>query len=196
VRLQRPVIFLDIDDVICLGSGGIDCVQYFRGRRKEADTPFATMFSPESVDALRRIHGGLQGEVCFTISSSWREALTREQLQTALQRGGLEFVAANMLDEPQWATPTSTDPRHGRVDEILTWLERHHEGQPWVILDDSQSGAELVGIAADALIAWRHRIVLCEPNVGLRLEHVGPAIAALNATVHPSEDYRARPWLA
>jgi hypothetical protein len=195
MRSQRPIVFLDIDDVVCLGSGGIDCTQYFRGRRKEADTPFATMLSPESVDALRQIHRGLAGEVCYVISSSWREAMTREQLQTALQRGGLEFVATNMLEEQRWATPTATDPRHGRVDEILTWMERHHKGQPWVILDDSLSGGELVAIAVDARIAWRHRIVLCEPNVGLRVEHVGPTIAALKATVHPSEDLRARAWL-
>ena len=94
-----------------------------------------------------------------------------------------------------WRTPPKF-ARGRRIDEIAQWLDRHHHGEPFVILDDMHSGASLIPamhpspMLSSNVPAPRHssqsaphpfagRVVLCDENVGLTSDHVPFILAAL-----------------
>jgi HAD domain in Swiss Army Knife RNA repair proteins len=177
---MAPVLFLDIDDVLCLNApyGGFDAVEVIRGRHPKPTQVYLQLFSPAACSVLRRVHEAMGGHLRYVISSTWRELLSREDLSLLFCRGGLDFVASALHEADRWCTPLKVH-RGQRVDEIAAWLDRHHRGEPFAIIDDGYSGASL----RPALLLRDHplhgRVVLCQENVGLCDAHVQTLLDAL-----------------
>ena len=176
-------VFLDIDDVVCLSDpyGGYDAIEAVNSRRPDADAVYTRLFAADAVAALRQVHDSMGGRLRYVISSTWREFLGLEQLQEVFRRSGLAFVSSNLHGADRWSTPISG--RSGRrADDIAAWLDRHHAGEPFAIVDDGFSGVSL----APALTVSSHpffgRVVLCEEGVGLTPAHVQPIVAALRGS--------------
>jgi hypothetical protein len=166
---MRPIFFLDIDDVLCLNEpySGFDVVQAVRGKRTDADTVLARSFSEGPLAVLRAIHDVLPDGATYVVSSSWRLHLTRAELDKVFRAAGAAFVADGMLGPDHWATPEMV--RGGRADEIRAWLDVHHRGEAFVILDDNVSGDDLSKKSMDDKHEIAQRLVLCEVGVASRL---------------------------
>jgi hypothetical protein len=175
-----PVLFLDIDDVLCLSSpyGGYDAIEAVNGRRSNPTAIYRKLFEPRAQDVLGRLHDTMDGQLRYVVSSTWRECLDREQMSEMFRKGGLAFVAGALHSAERWCTPCKFN-RSRRVDEIAAWLDRHHTGQPFAILDDMLSGASLLPALTIPGHPFGGRVVLCRENVGLSDEHVQPLIDAL-----------------
>jgi len=196
-----PVIFLDIDDVICINSpcGGFDAIAAVNGRHVNPAWVYQRLFEPGAVSALKQVHDEMDAAVRYVISSTWRESFGREQLEVVFRRTGLSFVADRLQEGEMWRTQPKFD-RSRRIDEIAQWLDRHHQGEAFAILDDTHSGASLMPTVQPASMlssnvpAPRHssesalhpfagRVVLCDESVGLTSDHVPFILAALRRAV-------------
>ena len=177
---SAAVVFLDIDDVLCLNNafGGFAAVEAVKGRHPSPAAVYRALFAPAAVSALERIHEAMGGELRYVISSTWRESFSREQMTELFRKAGLAFVADALHEGERWRTTVKLR-RLRRVDEIAAWLDRFHRGEPFAIIDDMLSGASLL----PALTLPDHpligRVVLCAENVGLNDEHVQTIVDAL-----------------
>lgn len=174
----RPIVFLDIDDVICRCRpyGGADVLQTLRHGLKPPADLYQEIFHAVPRQVIATAWSAMNSRVDVVVSSTWRLYFSREELASLFRATELEFLAQALLDESKWCTP-SFEPPATRRDEILAWLRRHHEGQPFVILDDLFSGGSLLHDSADDPL--HGRIVLCEQLVGLEDRHLGPILQAL-----------------
>lgn len=161
--LTRPVLFLDLDDVLCLNApyGGYDVMEAMRGyegksgsslQQKHQDL-WGTLFDSSAVNRLRLIDAEFRPR--YVLSTSWTRFLDLPTITMALSLAGLEFVLTNLHRD--WETQkTSSDRRGG---DILTWLDAHPEHvDRWVVLDDELSGK---GLEVGPFV------VLCQEKVGL-----------------------------
>lgn len=173
-----PILFLDIDDVVCLNEkyGGFDVILAVNDRHEDPAAVFRSVFNPRARDILERVHDGMQGRLRYVVSSTWREALSKPQMEEVFSRGGLAFAAKNLHDA--WSTPTAFQ-RAMRVDDIANWLDAHHRGEAFAILDDNYSGASLKSALTKSFHPFHRRVVLCQEGVGLQPEHVEPLLEAL-----------------
>lgn len=176
----KPVLFLDLDDVVCLNApyGGMDALEVIQDSHINSTDVYRHLFSLVARDVLYRIHEAMGGHLRYVISSSWRELFGREDLCQLFRRGGLEFVAASLHDADRWCTPLKLK-RSQRVDEIAAWLDRHHRGEPFAIVDDEHSGASLRPAVAVPNHPFHGRVVLCQVDVGLCDEHAQTVVDAL-----------------
>ena len=179
-----PVLFLDIDDVICLNAayGGLDAigaVEAIRDRPNHAAAVFRQLFAPGPCEVLHRVHETMAGRLRYVISSAWREFMGRDDLRLLFSRGGLDFVAASLHEADRWCTPMKPG-RGQRVDEIAGWLDTHHQGEPFVIVDDTYSGASLRPALTLPGHPFRGRVVLCQEGVGLCDEHAQTLVDAFD----------------
>lgn len=179
-----PVLFLDIDDVICLNTvyGGRDAIGALDGlqdRPSHAATVFGKLFAPGPCEVLHRVHNALDGRIRYVISSTWREFMGREDLCLMFTSGGLGFVAASMHEADRWCTPVKAG-RGERVAQIAAWLDRHHTGEPFAIVDDTYPGTSLWPALALPNHPFNDRVVLCPENVGLRDNDVQTLVDALS----------------
>ena len=202
---QAPVLFLDLDDVLCMSSpcGGFDALAAVRGQHVNAARVYLELFDSSATEALHRVHDEMGAAVRYVISSTWRESFSRVQLEVVFRHAGLGFVADHLQEGEAWRTPPKFG-RSRRIDEIAQWLDRHHEGEPFAILDDTHSGASLApalwpsGLPASMASSdvpvpghsgtepphpFAGRVVLCQENVGLTLEHIPFIVAALRRAV-------------
>jgi hypothetical protein len=92
--------------------------------------------------------------------------------------GGLAFVADALHDELRWCTPAKFG-RSRRVDEVAQWLDRHHQGEPFAIIDDTHSGPSLKPALTHRSHPFAGRVVLCREYEGLLDAHVQPLVDAL-----------------
>ena len=166
----RPLVFLDFDDVICINKpyGGRDILQ------SETNTPadlWERLWHPPAVATLKAILAEFSPQVVIT--SSWLRFLDRAGVVSLFGKTGLELVSSAM--HPIWEAPQN----HGatRLHAIETWLGKHYDGQPVVVLDDAQSGTGLRGSRLDRVGC----VILCETDVGL---HQGHLPAVKNAIGH------------
>ena len=173
-------LFLDIDDVVCLNApyGGFDVILAVNGRHDDPAAVYRQVFDPCAREVLERIHDGMEGRLRYVISSTWREMLDREQMCKVFRKGGLGFVAASTEAGERWCTPLKVG-RQQRVDEIAAWLDRHHQGEPFAVVDDVYSGASLRPALTLPTHPFHRRVVLCQESVGLCQEHIGPLLEAL-----------------
>lgn len=173
-----PLFFLDVDDVLCLKVkyGGYDVVDALHERHASATAVFREVFSRRACDALGQMHKAMDGRIRYVVSSTWREAFDREQLREVFRRGGVGFVASSLHEA--WCTPAG-HYRGIRVDDIAAWLDRHHRGEPFAIVDDTFSGPSLKPALTKPSHPFAGRVVLCQERVGLLPEHVEPLLAAL-----------------
>ena len=196
-----PVLFLDLDDVLCINSpcGGFDAIAAVNGRHVNPAWVYQRLFEPDAVSAMKQVHDKMNAAVRYVISSTWRESFSRAQLEVVFRRTGLGFVANRLLEGEKWRTPPKFG-RSRRIDEIAQWLDRHHQGESFVILDDTHSGASLIPTmhpspmrssnvpaprhsGESALHPFAGRVVLCDENVGLTSDHVPFILAALRRPV-------------
>ena len=196
-----PVLFLDLDDVLCINSpcGGFDAIAAVNGRHVNPAWVYQRLFEPGAICALKRVHDEMDTALRYVISSTWRESFSRAQLEVVFRRAGNGFVADRLHEGEMWRTPPKFG-RSRRIDEIALWLNRHHRGEPFVILDDTHSGAPLMPalhlapMLPSNVPAMGHsrdgeghpfagRVVLCDENVGLTSDHVPFILAALRRAV-------------
>lgn len=167
---RRPVLFLDIDDVICINApyGGYDLAA--------PDPPpdlWTRLFHAPAVETLRVIVEEFDPQVVIT--SSWLRFMLREAFVRLFARCDMFFVSERLHDS--WEAIQG--PRMTRLHAIERWLDAHHRGEPFVVLDDDLSGTGLSG----SWIQAQGRVVLCNVGEGLRGEHVPYVRQALRRRV-------------
>ena len=161
---RRPLVFLDIDDVLCvhrtLNTTDVLAVLANDGT-VDADEVWQQIFHRHAVENLRQLNE--EFSPLYVISSSWTLHLDKEQLCAAFEATGLGFVADNLHEH--WCTPRDEDSY--RLVEIEAWLDAHawngsplYAAAPYVIIDDVLSGQSLVGSHLE-----RHS-VFCEASTG------------------------------
>lgn len=159
---QRPVVFLDIDDVLCVHPT-VNTRQVLAAltgdETANATEVWQQVFHAAARENLRQLHA--EFAPWYVISSSWTLHLTREQLCETFLRTELEFVAENLHEH--WQTPRDDDSY--RLVEIDAWLDTHALVAPvaYVILDDLVSGQSIPGshledhaVLCDAWIGFTH----------------------------------------
>ena len=158
------VVFLDFDDVICLNApyGGYDAKLALANEElgpPTNDQIWHQLFDVSAKAQLRQLHNSWIPT--YVISSSWWFLFEKEEILTILERCGLDFVALHMHED--WATPKGK-AQGLRSTEISAWLRKHPEAsQSWVIVDDMQSGKDLLHSTLDPRF-----IVLCQEGIGLQ----------------------------
>lgn len=157
---SRPVIFLDMDDVLCIDSEFHSGEMLLVIQQKRPDWPelWEKVVDAEAAASLLRLHEEFNPE--YVISSSWALHLDREQLCDVLERTQLQFVVYNLHEH--WQTQRARSST--RREEVEWWLEAHREpGQPFLILDDTYSGDTLM----HSPLALDGHVVTCEVRKGL-----------------------------
>lgn len=177
--INRPVLFLDFDDVICLNHpyGGYDA--------KLAMNDASSEIWSQLFDAKAKQNLALLDEKFapwYVISSSWWWLFDREELVEVMRRSELNFVADNL--HSTWATPKQS--RQGmRAAEVKNWLALHPEfSNAWVVIDDKLSGTGFRNWSREAL----SYVVLCQLEIGLQdLEFAQLHAALERRTTTPRE---------
>ena len=173
-----PIVFLDIDDVLCLNDpyGGTDVLDALERRHAQPDKVLREIFAMQAKRVLETLHEQMDGNLRYVISSSWRRAFSRDQIERVFTTAGVGFVVASLHEI--WETPRKLWPAE-RIEEIQAWLRLHHRGEPFVILDDEYSGGSLVGVCDDQDHPLAERVVLCPPGVGLTADQLPVILGAL-----------------
>lgn len=184
---MRPIIFLDIDDVLAIS-------REYTGRH------VMTAFKSSDPDGWPELWEGLISAGAranlvalhrefwpqYVISSSWSNYLTREQMQAIFRRTGLDFVTQNL--HKWWTTPKNTGP--SRIDEIEKWIAKHgRRRQTILVLDDQDSGVSLRASSLD----HQGLVVLCDPWVGFNVDKLASAQCLLRAQLVPKAPLMIRP---
>jgi hypothetical protein len=168
----RPIVFLDFDDVICLnlpgGVGGYDVLL-----PGATDEVFSQVFSAVAVETL--LTALTEHDARVVITTSWLRFMNREKLVDVLERTGMHGVVERLHEGWEARGPGMDSSTRGEA--IWRWLQRHHQGEPYVILDDRLSGTGLRG----GMLVDETRVVWCEVGVGLNAEHL-PAIRSALTT--------------
>lgn len=177
---MRPVIFLDIDDVLAISREYTSHQVMTALESRDLDARpelWAGLICAEARANLGALHSEFWPQ--YVISSSWSNFLTREQMQLIFRRTGLDFVANNL--HRRWTTPKGMGP--SRTDEIESWIARHGQRrQPMLVLDDYDSGRSLRASSLD----HKGIVILCEPRVGFIAEQLVGAQRLLRAQMAPS----------
>jgi hypothetical protein len=164
--VARPILFLDLDDVLCLNDpyGGYDIL----APGKPADL-YKKLFEAGSVRRLNEILARACPQVVMT--TSWLRFLDRHGFEQLFAQTGLRALASALHEH--WEAPQNSGQT--RLQAVERWLEQHHQGEPYAVLDDHLSGTDLSASVHDLL----DRVVLCDENVGLLDEHRDRVLAAL-----------------
>lgn len=155
----RPIIFLDMDDVLCLSDqfGSREMLKIIQQEISDRPELWAGLVDAEAAVNLYELHTEFMP--WYVISSSWATYLDHNQMCQALTRTKLQFVVDNLHAE--WRTPRALSS--SRRDEIEWWLDAHYEpGQPFLVIDDSYSGTRL----AHSPLALNGHVVLCRSGYG------------------------------
>lgn len=168
--MSRSIVFTDVDDVLVLHR-----------------TPDFNKHAPElTQDICRRLLHPPAMQVLaslidegakLVLTSNWLRFLDREGFQQLFEGAGYSSVSSAL--HSTWYAPRAASGT--RLDAINTWLLAHHAGEPYCILDDTDSGSGLRGSPHDR----EGRVVLCEPGIGLHAGHL-PSIRAALSTPAPS----------
>jgi hypothetical protein len=134
--MEKSIIFLDIDGVICLS------VEWGSRARKlkrweleggEGEPPVTIRlddFNKMAVDVLNDII--LTSGADLVISSDWRLYATLDEMKDLFHQFGVIKGPIDFTPELQ----TTTKHANIRVDEINLWLSKHTEVTKWVAIDD------------------------------------------------------------
>ena len=161
---MRPLLFLDLDDIICLNDpyGGYDVLVPTR-----PTDLYERLFDARAVEVLVAVIAELNPQVVLT--TSWVRWMDRQAFEALFLATGMQVVAEAL--HRAWEAPQ--DSRMMREAAIERWLAEHGNGESFAVLDDDRSGTGLRGSPMDQA----GHVVLCEVNVGLRVDHL-PAIRA------------------
>lgn len=179
----RPVLFLDLDDTLCLNApyGGLHARHVVRIPGSAPPDFYERLFASGAVAFMNTLLEEFQPSIVLT--TSWLALLQREDFIEIFCRTGLRKVADAL--HAHWDAPSNRGA--SRLEAIDAWLARYHEeGQPVLILDDVSSGESLIGSFHESC----GRAVLCEVDQGLNDGHLSMARQALRRPyVH------SQPWL-
>lgn len=164
----RPLLFLDFDDVICLNTpyGGYDVAM---SSTEVPDDLWEKLWHEPAVKVLIQVLEAHNPNVIIT--SSWLRFLDQQGAKDLFCATGLGRLAESL--HPAWEAPQSRGC--SRFEAVSAWLERHHRGEAFVVVDDHLSGTGLAGSEFD----HHGRVVLCAVGVGLTLSHAGKIHEAL-----------------
>lgn len=165
---MRPLIFLDMDDVLCLSNefGSREMLKIVQHEAPDRPELWAGLVDTEAAANLRELD--VEFSPLYVISSSWATYLDREQMCQTLTRTELPFVVENLHTE--WRTPRALSS--SRRDEIEWWLDAHRvPGQPFLVIDDTCSGMCL----AHSPLALDGHLVLCKGGFGFTKERLKEA---------------------
>ena len=173
-----PIVFLDIDDVLCLNdpSGGSDALEAVRGRHADPDTVLREIFAAGPKRVLESLHEQMGRRLRYVISSSWRQAFSREQIAHIFRSADLGFVATGLHEN--WETPSGLRIT-SRIEEIESWVRQHHRGEPFIVLDDDYSCSTPAVFDDGSPHPLADRVVLCTVGVGLTPAHLSIIVDAL-----------------
>lgn len=173
---RRPLVFLDIDDVLCVDRT-LNTRQVSAALAGDvtvnADEVWKHIFHAAAVENLRQLHAEYGPD--YVVSSSWTLHLSREQLCATFQLTGLDFVAENL--HQFWCCPR--DEGSCRLWEIEAWLDTHlpKGAMPFVIIDDVISGGSLVGSDLET------HTVFCNASAGFMYPQLQAARKILSANM-------------
>ncbi|RYH30605.1 MAG: hypothetical protein EON54_21725, partial [Alcaligenaceae bacterium] len=139
--MLRPIIFLDIDDVLCPNQpyGGSHVFDALYNPERASPELYDKLFRKESIGVLNQLVAEFNPFVVLT--TSWLLLLQRQHFVDLFNRSGLACVASNL--HSHWGAFGNLGD--SRLQVIEAWLEQHHAGEPILVLDDVISGESLVG---------------------------------------------------
>ena len=155
---MRPLVFLDLDDVVCLNRpyGGYDVAQ-----KTWPDDLSSRLWHRPALDVLEPLVAEFKPQVIIT--SSWLRLMLLESIEALFRMSGAPWLADALHPEGEALQPAGKT----RLDAIDAWLALHHSTQPYVILDDPLSGTGLAGSRHDRA----ERLVMCGVDEGLLPVH-------------------------
>lgn len=176
---QRPTLFLDLDDVLCLNRpyGGM---HLRTALLHPSDVPadfWEHLFSAEAVAALNELVAEVRPRIVLT--SSWISLLDRTHFVYAFEMTGLASVGIAL--HGHWDAEQHCGA--SRYMSIHEWLRVNHNGEPFLVLDDYDSGEGLL----DSLWYKRGRVILCDVGVGFHAGHLDAARHALRTPCRGDE---------
>jgi len=155
----RPIVFLDMDDVLCLSNqfGSREMLRIIQQESPDRPELWSGLVDADASANLYELHREFVPR--YVISSSWPTYLDHGQMCRVLTRTKLQFVVENL--HPEWRTPRARSS--SRRDEIQWWLDAHRTpGQAFLVIDDSYSGTGL----AHSPLALDGHVVLCKSGYG------------------------------
>lgn len=149
VQQLKPVIFLDIDDVLCVHRT-LNTRQVLAAlagdETVDAHEVWQQIFHPAARENLRALDE--EFSPTYVISSSWTLHLDLQQLRETFHLTGIGFVAESLHQAP--FTPRDEDSY--RLVEIDAWLDTYlapalsqASSTTYLIIDDVISGQSLLG---------------------------------------------------
>lgn len=173
---RRPTVLLDVDDVLCPNTtyGGKHVYQALRHPQQEPVDLYLRLFSPEAVVVLNELIDEFEPRIVLT--TSWLALFDRPQFEYVFRRCGLGRVADNL--DTHWSAPTNRG--ESRLEAIMRWLQLHHGGEAFVVLDDVESGLSLVG----SKLEGTGRVVFCDVGGCLKRSQLDAARRALRRPIY------------
>ncbi|KQR49966.1 HAD domain-containing protein [Acidovorax sp. Leaf160] len=165
---DSPLLFLDLDDVLCLNRP-------YGGRHLQL-TPrppdlYQRIWSVPAIEALQQVLREARPQVVLT--TSWLSFLDLAAARQLFELTGLAQLSQAL--HPDGEAPQLRGQT--RLEAIDAWLRRHAWTGKYAIIDDLLSGT--------GLRRSRHeksgRLVLCEVDVGLSQVHVPQLLKALTS---------------
>lgn len=173
-----PVVFLDMDEVLCVHAeyNSQQMLKVISGQVPDWPKLFENLVDAGAAAHLLLLHQ--EFHPTYVISSTWSLHLDRDAMSAVLLRTNLGFVVENLHDA--WQTPRAL--QSSRSQEVEWWLAEHRvAGQPFVILDDPDSGYTLAGSYLDV----QGHVVLCERKIGFSGEKLAEARRILQRQMTP-----------
>jgi hypothetical protein len=168
-RALEPLLFLDLDGVLCLGTP-YGWHEVSSGEEPPNDL-WARLWHPPAVKTLMQVMAEFSPRVVLT--TSWTSLLQKDEFEGLFRRTGLGCVA-DAFDAREWSAPQV--PGETRNRAIERWLSRNRQWlAPKVVLDDRFSGTGLQG----SRLQQSRCVVMCQPGVGLQDADLGLIRAAL-----------------
>jgi hypothetical protein len=181
-RMVRPILFLDIDDVLALNThfGGRQVRSAMLAPDQAPAELYERVFSRPAIESLNVLVDEFSPAVVMT--TSWLALLEKEHFVRLFRHTGVHITDESF--HAVWDAPQNYGT--SRQDAILRWLQQHHAGEPFLIIDDHSSGEGLV----DSFLDDSGRVVLCAVDVGFNSSLLEAARSALQRPFDIE-----RPWL-
>ncbi len=167
----RPLLLLDLDDVICLNRpyGGYDVAQ-----KAWPSDLLQLLWHRPALDVLEPLVREFQPHIVVT--SSWLRLMLLPSIGELFRASGAHWLADSLHPDGEALQASGKT----RLDAVDVWLASHHNEEPYVILDDSLSGTGLSGSRHDRA----GRVVMCQVEVGLLPTHAERVRWALGTAPH------------
>lgn len=159
----RPLIFLDIDDVIAtsLDYSSADIIAALKHDKYHDQQIWARLFHKDAKANIKRLHEDFYPQ--FIINSNWSTFLSIDQMKKVFDKTDLGIVSKSM--HKNWATNKSLGA--SKLIATRKWLiQNRKEFHPYIIIDDRESGWTMINSDFD----HNARIVWCDHLLGFNDE--------------------------